>query len=229
MTLPPLVHPLRRTGVGFLMLAALAVTGCTSAFPGSGAGSGTGTEPTPTTSSSTPTEAPTPAPTTTGTSASIPADCRGLVEPEVYTAVFGNVPLNDPAVIGKAADPATGLRPSSGTDDPPPADTDAGLAGEERLLCAWREPSADITGLFAQITMVDVVEAEAFFASLPTEGYTCDEVHDGDRCYLIRPNEQYPVDEGYTHFLRDDVYIYVAQANFPTDDLLGDFVSTMWG
>ena len=105
--------------------------------------------------------------------------------------------------------------------------------GAAGAAAAWalraRDPGADITYLWASVAIVDPLIGGQFMREREAEGFTCEQMHGGVRCQLIQPNEMYPVDEGFTHFLRDDVYVYVGQANLVTNDLLGDIVAQVWG
>ncbi|MCU1584894.1 MAG: hypothetical protein JWM49_1450 [Microbacteriaceae bacterium] len=142
-----------------------------------------------------------------------------------YGSVFGDTPLNDPAMLDGGT-PSGHVTPSA----PPPGASQAEvLQSATELICIWRDPAADITGLQVTVARVDPAVAKAYLAGLTAKGYTCGEAHSGLRCGLIKPNATYPVDEGYTSFLRDDIYIDVSQANFPTNDLIGKIVGTLWG
>jgi len=214
----------RRPAVVALLVASLALAGCAELFdfpaPSPAVSGGPSASP-----SSEPTLPPARAPIPGSTSgAVIPTDCRALVSQEVYEATFGEVPLNDPDAI------ATGeVGVQQPTEPPEGADVQETIESQTQLACLWRQPEADITYLWASVAIVDPLLGGQFMREREAEGFTCVQVHGGERCQLIRPNEMYPVDEGFTHFLRDDVYVYVGQANLVTDDLLGDIVAQVWG
>jgi hypothetical protein len=145
------------------------------------------------------------------------------MNPQVYTAIFGDTPLNDPAVVG-----SEGAGKVEPTAAPAGATAQEVLSSATQLRCIWRDPNADITYLEATVATVDTAIAATYLDGLPAGGYTCTEANGGRQCQLIKPNEQYPVDEGHTEFVRDAVYISVNQANFPTKNLLGAIVATLW-
>jgi hypothetical protein len=180
-----------------------------------------------------PTPTPTPTPTKPTPPASappqapavaIPKDCRSLVNAQTYAATFGNTPLNDPAVIDPAD--AGAVQPST-----PPAGATAAqiLKSAIQLHCVWRDPGADITYLEATVATVDAAVAKQYLDSLPASGYTCKNASSGRQCQRVQPDPQYPVDDATTSYLRDSVYIFVGQANFPTKNLMGSIVATIWG
>lgn len=205
----------RRTALATLAIVALALVGCTSTpsqpsdSPAASADPG---------ASASPDVSPDPSPV------AIPSDCRGLISPDVYDATFGDTPLNDPAVL--PPDEAGVVQPAV---SPVGATPSSILASAVQLRCAWKDPRADISHVLVTVATVDASVGLQYLDELSTEGRTCGEAHGGRRCQLIQPNEQYGVDEGYTDFLRGDVFISVGQANFPTNDLLGSIVTTMWG
>lgn len=205
----------RRTTIAATVVAlgAAALSGCT--FPGTGSAS-----PSPST-----TVAPVASASPSATpSVALPAACRDLVSPEVYAATFGDTPLNDPAF---------GDQGESGVVTPAPAGEGAGaeeqLRAGIRLNCVWGSPTADITSLTATVAVVDPAVASAFLDTLPGAGFACTDLHDGRRCQQITADPTYQVPVGSTRFLRDDVYIDVRQANFPTNDLLGSIAQKIWG
>lgn len=151
-------------------------------------------------------------------------DCRSLVSADRYDDIFLGTPLNDPGTVDVSI---TGVL--TPTAPPEGASPEEILAAAAQLRCIWRDPGADITSIAVTIARVDVAVADAHLDEIAASGYTCTEAHSGRACQLVQPNDQYPVDEAFTYFLRDDVYISVVQANFPTDDLLGDMASVIWG
>ncbi len=158
-----------------------------------------------------------PSPTASGpTSVAIPAECRELVSASYYAATFEGVPLNDPAF-----GPAEVRLPQAPDGSEPPAVT-GGVA------CVWADPASDITGLSAVVATVTASEAEAYLDVHASSGYTCTEVLEGRQCQLVSQNEQYPVEQADTVFLRDDTIVHVNQANFPTNGLIAEIVATLW-
>jgi len=130
------------------------------------------------TASATPT--PTPSPTAR---ADIPDDCRAILTADVLAQLDG-VPLNDPAF---------------GSSGPQP---DGGL------VCVWRDPAADTTGLVTTIAYMSRGPALDMLNKLVAdEGYTCYTPDGGTRCEKTWPNETYPVTDGRTLFWRDDILI----------------------
>lgn len=214
----------RRPAVVALLIASLALAGCAELFefPAPSPAASGSPSPSPTAEDAPP-EAPAPVPGS-ASGAVIPTDCRTLVSLEVYEATFGDVPLNDPGYTD--AGKVGVLRP---TEPPEGATVQEIIESQTRLGCLWRDPAADITYLWASVAIVDPLIGGQFMREREAEGFTCWQMHGGERCQLIQPNEVYPVDEGFTHFLRDDVYVYVGQANIVTNDLLGDVVAQLWG
>jgi hypothetical protein len=103
------------------------------------------------------------------------------------------------------------------------------LSAATQLRCVWRDPGADTTYLEAKVATVDPAVATTYMATLPGAGYTCSDTLDGQKCQIVKKNQQYPVDDADTVFLRDNVYVHVSQSNFTTNGLLGSIVSTIWG
>jgi hypothetical protein len=169
------------------------------------------------------TAAPSTTPAPQAAPVNIPNDCRQLVDPQTYAATFGGTPLNDPNVIGPVA--AGAVEPSA---PPAGATTKAILSSATQLRCIWRDPGADVTYLEATVATVDAVVAAQYLDELPASGYTCTMANGGQQCQRVQPDPQYPVDVGDTSYLRDNVYIYVGQANFPTHNLIGSIVATLW-
>jgi hypothetical protein len=208
---------IRRIAVVVFALSALAVSECTSSAP----------LPSGSPSASNPAR---PGPTPTASAAAstrtvnIPADCRKLVDPQTYAATFGNTPLNDPAVIAPEAAGAVQPKASSAA-----ASVQQVLDDATQLRCVWRDPGADITYLQTTIATVDASIAKQYLDSLPASGYTCIDANGGRQCQRVQPDPQYPVDNAHTAYLRDNVYIDVGQANFPTHNLMGSIVATIWG
>ncbi|MBK4347473.1 hypothetical protein [Lacisediminihabitans changchengi] len=155
--------------------------------------------------------------------ATIPKDCKAIVGSTVYASTFGTTPLNDPAVAEPGTTGAvTPLTPPAG------AAVDEVLASAAQLHCIWRDPNADITYLEATIGTVDAAVAAGYLASLPGEGFTCATKYGGQQCQRITKDEQYPVDDAKTYFLRGTTWIFVGQANFATNGLIGEIAKVVW-
>jgi hypothetical protein len=219
----------RRRAVVPLALAVLGLTGCV----GTDIGPDAGGEPSPTASASTEAPASTsPSPTpsasaSTGSPVAVPTDCRDIVSVEAYEAVFGSTPLNPEGFTTRSGGSFGRITP---TTPPPGASPAEVVAGGTVLDCLWRDPNADITYIEVAMAEVDPEVGTAFLDDLADQGYTCVDVHDGRRCQLVRPNDQFPeADEAFTRFVRDEIVVTVDQVNFSTDDLLGDIVDRVWG
>ena len=150
----------------------------------------------------------------------LPSDCEDTMSDEMYASTFADVPLNDPA-FGP-----------SGVVEPEPAapgsDIQLVIAGQMTLICIWQDPAADVTGLRLALGHVAIEDGEAYLEELDDQGYDCEERYDGDWCQRISNDTDFGVEEGHTAFLRDDVFIEVRQANFPTNGFLADVVETIW-
>jgi hypothetical protein len=227
----------RRAVVPFVPLAValLALTGCggMDLGPGDGAASPSpsadtdapSASPTPSGSVS-PTATPTTGPTGTASPVAIPTDCREIVSASAYESVFADVPLNPEGFTTRSGAPFGQVTPTT----PPPGATPAeAVRGATTLDCLWRDPNADITFIEVAVGAVDPAVGTSYLDDLAADGYTCTDVHEGRRCHLTRPNADYPVDESFTRFQRDGVFISVDQANFSTNDLIGDIVDRLWG
>jgi hypothetical protein len=229
------------TGVATAALGVALLAGCGSTSTGA---TGPSTSPATTPSASpSPTAvesaspAPAPAPTTAPAAApaSIPTDCTDIVDAATYEATMGDAPLNDPRHF---TEPMGQVAPSA-----PPAEADLGqvVAADRVLRCGWRDPMADITGLFVDVAVVDEATASTYPAWLaearePTTpswldgvAYTCSEDYEGTLCQYTTTHEMYGVDMTDTVLVRDDVVVTVGQSNVPTDDLMGSIVSRIWG
>jgi hypothetical protein len=165
-----------------------------------------------------------PSPSTTpGVVIGFPRECASIIPKAAYTATFGDTPLNDPGVID-AADADT-VTP---TPSPPGAPAGTVLANAVELHCVWRDPGADITYLEVTMAHADHGLALGYLAELAGKNSGCTDSLGGRSCTLVKPNEQYPVDEGYTSFVRDDVYLSISEANFASPNLLSDLVGALW-
>jgi hypothetical protein len=213
----PLRIPFRTALVGgAVLVGALALTGCAASSEPAPPAETVTVTPTPDA-----TDASAPAPEEDGGAdavATFPATCRDVVDPADYDAIFGGTPLNDPAFTEV---PEDGVVDESVVVDGP-------LAGGTRLFCVWADPQADITSLRLSMGDAAAAGADAYLASLASQDYTCEERLQGDWCQRIGADETYPVEIAHTFFVRDDVYISVDQANFPTDGLLDDIVARVW-
>jgi len=200
-------------------LAALLLTGCMSPSPApsgspsaSASASAGGSSPSPSASASAAADA-----------VAIPKDCKAIVSPAVYAKTFGETPLNDPAVVD--AEFAGAIAPVT---PPAGAAADEVLASAAQLRCVWKDPRADITNLQASIGTVDPAVATGYLTSLAAQGFTCGAKYGGQQCQRISQNEQYPVQDGRTYFLRGTTWITVLQSNFATNGLMGQIVGTLW-
>jgi hypothetical protein len=172
-------------------------------------------EPSPsaTTPSSAPiTGAPIPRPTPTPTVATIPATCRDMVPAEDYARLFGETPLTE---ISKAKDGTAG----GDGEDVTWAD------GESEIICNWADPRADVSGLTMTIGTAGPGAADV----LATSPLQCEDRDGGRVCQSSVRAQTGPVDQVSTFFLRDDTFIVIRQANFPTDGLLDAVAGEIWG
>jgi len=212
--------PRSSTFVLFALVGALVLTGCAADEPAPTTASDSATEtPAPTAPSDSATEAP-----ATPSTAAVPTDCATVVDAATYAATFGETPRNDPAL-----DYPDGLGAVAPTSPPAGASTDETITSGIELRCIWRDPGADISFLLLEAGRVTPEAAQARLEQLAAEGYTCEDQLGGRQCQLVRPNEQYPVDEADTQFVRDDVLIRVQQANVPTTGLMAAVVARIWG
>jgi len=210
-----------RTTTAALVAATLLLTGC--------AGGGADPAAVPTvTATSTVTPSTGASPTGTGTPtpapvASIPTDCTDVVDAETYEETFGDVPLN----AQYPEDATSGRR----TPTQPPADADLQqiMRAVPELRCTWFDPRSDVTSLVLDLGRVTAEQGATITTEAAASGSTCEEVHGGTSCQQVRRDEQYPIDVADTYFVRDGVVVHVHQANYPTDDLLGDVTERLWG
>lgn len=171
--------------------------------------------PTATTPSSAPiTGAPTPTSTPTAPMAvaTIPTTCRDMVPADDYARFFGDTPLTE---ISKAKDGSAG----GDAGDVTWAD------GESQIICRWADPRADVSGLSMTIGTAGP-GAAGVLANSPLP---CEDRDGGRVCQSTVPAEAAPVDQVTTYFLRDDTFIVIRQANFPTNGLLDAVVGEIWG
>jgi hypothetical protein len=147
---------------------------------------------------------PTPTPSATPR-ADIPDDCRAMLTADVLTQLDG-VPLNDPAF---------------GSSGPQP---DGGL------ICVWRDPAADTTGLVTTITYMSRGPAlEMLNKLVADEGYTCYTPDGGTRCEKTWQNATYPVTDGRTLFWRDDILVDTAYSNLAPTGYTAAVVASIFG
>jgi hypothetical protein len=147
---------------------------------------------------------PTPTPSATAL-ADIPDDCRAILTADVLAQLDG-VPLNDPAF---------------GSSGPQP---DGGL------VCVWRDPATDTTGLVTTISYMSRGPAlEMLNKLVADEGYTCYTPDGGTRCEKTWQNETYPVTDGRTLFWRDDILVDTAYSNLAPTGYTAAVVASIFG
>lgn len=196
-----------------IVLGTLSLVGCVTADPG----------PSPIPSSVAKSITPTPTPSPSKRIVTVPTDCRTLVSEKTSAATFGDTPLNDPSAISEGD--AGVIKPTA----PPPGATALDVLRDAvELRCLWKDPRTDISGLQVTMATIDAVTTGRYFDTLPADGYTCAPLYGGRQCQLVKQNEEYPVVEGHTEFLRDSIYVRVDQYNLPTKGLLGEIVARMW-
>jgi hypothetical protein len=133
-------------------------------------------------------DSPTPTPTAEA-AAKLPTDCRAILSPAVL-AELKNVPLNDPA-----------MGPS-------------GVQKDGTLICIWRDPGADTTGLVTKISRASRGPAlEMLNGLVSSQGFTCYTPDGGTRCEKTWQDKTYPVTDGRTLFWRADVLIDTSYSN----------------
>jgi len=184
-----------------IVLTALA-SGC-AGEPGTASsvtGSGSSGSASPTASRTTPS----PTPSSTAVSAVLPTDCRAILT-EPVLAELGATPLNDPAFA------PNGMQPN-GT-----------------LICVWRDPRTDTTGLATTISRMSRGPALDMLNTLADdEGYTCYTPDGGTRCEKTWQNPTYPVTDGRTLFWRDDVMIDTVFSNLAPSGYTGAIVASLF-
>lgn len=150
---------------------------------------------------------PTPIPTITQTAPAvrIPADCRSMLSADVL-AQLGQTPLNDPA-----------LGPS-------------GVQSDGSLICIWRDPAADTTGLVTHISRMDRGPALDMLNGLvDTQGLSCYTPDAGTRCEKTWINPTYPVNDGRTLYWRDGVLIDTQYSNLAPTGYTGSIIASVFG
>lgn len=159
------------------------------------------------TASAEPTRSPSPSPSPTSTSkpVAIPTDCAAILSDEVL-AQLGDTPLN-PENFGPV-----------------------GPQPDGSLICLWRDPRADTTGIRTAITYMNRGPAlEMMNALVAEQGFTCYESQGGTRCEKEWPNEQYPVTDGRTLFWRGDVLIDTRYSNIAPSGFTASIVEHLFG
>ncbi|MFJ4037327.1 hypothetical protein ACIPVB_04535 [Microbacterium sp. NPDC090007] len=150
---------------------------------------------------------PTPIPTITQTPTAVrlPADCKAMLSTDVL-AQLGSTPLNDPS-----------LGPS-------------GVQPDGSLICIWRDPAADTTGLVTTISRMDRGPALDMLNELvTTQGFSCYTPDAGTRCEKTWINDTYPVNDGRTLYWRDDVLIDTQYSNLAPTGYTGSIISAIFG
>ena len=224
------------TTLGAVAALALSLAGCASGAGSAGGASSETPRPAATDTAASPSASPSttaPAPSPGPAVASIPTDCTDIVDAATYASTMGDTPLNDPDFFTGQ----TGQLQQS----PAPEGADPGevVQAATQLTCGWRDPRADITGLFVDVAMVDAATAASYPAWLadPTvdqetrgEGvaFDCTDRLGGTVCQYTTEQLPYDTDYAETVLVRDDVVVTVRQSNYPTDDLLGAIVTRIW-
>ena len=184
-----------------LLLAVAALSACAAETTG-------GADPTPTGQAETADATPIPTVTATATptvQVDIPDDCRGILNASVL-AELADVPLNDPA-----------FGPS-------------GPQNDGSLICVWRDPVADTTGLVTTIAYVSRGPALDLLNGLADdEDFTCYTPDGGTRCEKTWENETYPVTDGRTLFWRDGILIDTQFSNLAPAGYTSAIVTSIFG
>jgi len=150
---------------------------------------------------------PTPIPTITQTAPAvrIPADCRSMLSADVL-AQLGQTPLND-ASLGAS-----------------------GVQSDGSLICIWRDPAADTTGLVTHISRMDRGPALDMLNGLvDTQGFSCYTPDAGTRCEKTWINPTYPVNDGRTLYWRDGVLIDTQYSNLAPTGYTGSIIASVFG
>lgn len=150
---------------------------------------------------------PTPIPTVTRSASAvrIPADCRAMLSTDVLSQLSA-VPLNDPAAGA------------------------SGVQSDGSLICIWRDPAADTTGLVTTISRMDRGPALDMLNDLvATQGFSCYTPDAGTRCEKTWINDTYPVNDGRTLYWRDDVLIDTQYSNLAPTGYTGSIISSIFG
>jgi hypothetical protein len=146
----------------------------------------------------------TPTPSATA-GADIPDDCLAIVDDAVLAQLEGT-PLNAPAFA------PTGPQPDGS------------------LICVWRDPAADTTGLITTISHLSRGPALDMLNQLADdEGFTCYTPDGGTRCEKTWQNETYPVTDGRTLFWRDDILVDTRFSNLAPAGYTASIVESLFG
>ncbi|MFS0734063.1 hypothetical protein ABC304_02650 [Microbacterium sp. 1P10UB] len=195
----------RAVAAASALLLAVLLAGCV-AEPGTGTAAVPGTvtvAPTSQAPSASPVATPSATPTTRV--AAVPDDCRGMLSDSVLAQLEGT-PLNDPA-----------MGPS-------------GVQTDGSLVCVWRNPSADTTGLVTAVSRVDRGPAlDSLNALATTQGFTCYTPDGGTRCEKTWQNAQYPVQDGRTLFYRDGILIDTTWSNLAPSGYTDSVIAHIFG
>jgi len=150
----------------------------------------------------------TPTPTATATAepvVALPTDCRAIVSAEVLSQLQDQ-PLND-----KAYGDEVGVQPDGS------------------LICLWRNPAADVTGLTTTISHMSRGPALDAMNAFRDEGATCYTPDRGTRCERTWNDKQYPVTDGRTMFWRDGVMIDTHYWNLAPEGYTSSIVAHIFG
>lgn len=187
--------------------AALLLVGALAGCAGDPDGSPSNAAPAPSGSASpgaTGSPRPTSTPTPTATPIALPTDCKEILTEDVL-AQLKDVPLNDAS-----------LGPS-------------GVQADGSLLCIWRDPGADTTGLTTEISLMNRGPALDMLNELADEeDFTCFTPDGGTRCEATWENETYPVTDGRTLFWRDDVLIDTTYSNLAPSGYTASIVAYLF-
>jgi hypothetical protein len=135
----------------------------------------------------------------------IPADCKAMLSADVL-AQLGAVPLNDPT-----------LGPS-------------GVQADGSLICIWRDPGADTTGLTTTVSRMNRGPALDMLNDLvATQGFSCYTPDAGTRCEKTWINDTYPVNDGRTLYWRDDVLIDTQYSNLAPTGYTASIIASIFG
>ncbi|KRA25622.1 hypothetical protein ASD65_15260 [Microbacterium sp. Root61] len=186
-----------------VLVAMVMLSGCV-AEPDAGPTARSSGTPRPVATESARTASPTPTPT--ARPIALPTDCRAILS-EAVLAELGETPLNDPAM-----GIATGSQPDGS------------------LVCLWRDPRADISGLQTTISKMSRGPALDMLNQLADEdGFTCYTPEGGTRCEKTWENEQYPVTQGRTLFWREGVLIDTNYANLAPAGYTDSIIASVFG
>ncbi|NLP84399.1 hypothetical protein HF576_11090 [Microbacterium sp. CFH 90308] len=146
----------------------------------------------------------TPTPSATA-SADIPDDCLAIVDDDVLSQLDG-IPLN-----------AAAFAPT-------------GPQSDGSLICVWRDPAADTTGLITTISYLSRgPELDMLNQLADEEGFTCYTPDGGTRCEKTWQNETYPVTDGRTLFWRDDILVDTRFSNLAPTGYTASIVESLFG